>query len=68
VTGARSFVIAAADTVMPVPSAELLASIYPSTPLTRELGTFDTLLAIDRARNALGYAPRHSWRDVVDAP
>jgi hypothetical protein len=37
-------------------------------PVTRELGEFDTLLAIDRARTSLGYEPRHSWRDHVPAP
>jgi hypothetical protein len=27
---------------------------------------FGTLLAIDRARAALGFTPQHSWRDHVD--
>jgi hypothetical protein len=29
---------------------------------------FGTLLANDRAREALGFVPRHSWRDHVAAP
>jgi nucleoside-diphosphate-sugar epimerase len=30
-------------------------------------GKFGTLLAIDRARKVLGFEPRHSWRDHVQA-
>jgi nucleoside-diphosphate-sugar epimerase len=62
VTGSQSFVVAAADTVMNRPSARLLAEIFPDVPLTREIGEFETLLAIDRARQVLGYDPRYSWR------
>lgn len=66
VSGSQNFVIAAADTIMARPSAELLAEVYPEVKLTRELdGPNATLLAIDRAREVLGYRPRHSWRDVV---
>ena len=55
-----------ADTVMDRPSAELLAEVYPGVTLTRDVGEFGTLLAIDRARAALGFTPQHSWRDHVD--
>ena len=65
VTGNPAFIIAAADTVMNRPSAELLAEVYPSVKLTRDVGEFGTLLAIDRAREVLGFAPAHSWRDHV---
>jgi nucleoside-diphosphate-sugar epimerase len=68
VTGARAYVIAAADTVMPRPSADLLADQFPGVTLTRDVGEFGTLLAIDRAREELDWAPRHSWRDALDAP
>ncbi len=63
VAGSPSFIIAAADTVMNRPSVALLAEVFPGVPLTREVGEFGTLLAIDRARQAIGYEPRHSWRD-----
>ena len=63
--GAVSYIIAAADTVMDRPSAALLAEVFPGVTLTREVGEFGTLLAIDRARDALGFAPQHSWRDHV---
>jgi nucleoside-diphosphate-sugar epimerase len=67
VTGAESFVIAAADTIMDRPSSDLLDEVYPGVPRTREITQFETLLAIDRARQVLGFEPRHSWRDEVTA-
>jgi nucleoside-diphosphate-sugar epimerase len=63
VAGSPSFIIAAADTVMDRSSAALLAEVFPDVRLTRDVGEFGTLLAIDRARQVLGFEPRHSWRD-----
>jgi nucleoside-diphosphate-sugar epimerase len=65
VAGNPAFIIAAADTVMNRPSAELLAEVYPGVKLTRDVGEYGTLLAIDRAREVLGFTPEHSWRDHV---
>jgi nucleoside-diphosphate-sugar epimerase len=65
VAGSPSFIVAAADTVMNRSSPELMAEVFPGVPLTREVGEFGTLLAIDRARLLLGYEPRYSWRDHV---
>ena len=63
VTGSQNVIIAAADTVMNRPSRDVLAEVFPGVPLTREVSEFGTLLAIDRARELLGYEPGHSWRD-----
>jgi nucleoside-diphosphate-sugar epimerase len=65
VTGSQNVIIAAADTVMNRPSREVLAEVFPDAPLSREVGEFDTLLAIDRAKQVLGYQPRYSWRDQI---
>jgi nucleoside-diphosphate-sugar epimerase len=67
VKGAEVFILAAADTVMNRPSRDLLAEVFPGVPLHKELGQFETLLSIDKARQVLGYAPRYSWRDHVKA-
>jgi hypothetical protein len=64
VTGAEVAIIAAADTCMHRDSAGLLAEVYPSVPLTRPIDGRETLLAIGRARELLGYAPEHSWLDT----
>lgn len=65
VDGADVFLIAAADTVMNRPSRDLMAEIYPEVRLTREIGEYETLLAIDKARSVLGYQPQFSWRQEV---
>jgi nucleoside-diphosphate-sugar epimerase len=67
VAGSPSFIIAAADTLMNRSSPTLLAEVFPDVPRTREVGEFETLLAIDRARQVIGYEPRHSWRDHLPA-
>jgi len=63
--GFDRFIIAAADTVMTRPNAELVAEVFPDVPLKGDLGVNDTLLSIDRARRVLGFDPQHSWRDHV---
>jgi nucleoside-diphosphate-sugar epimerase len=68
ISGSESFIIAAADTVMTRPSAELLAEVYPGVKRTRDVPGTGTLLAIDRARRVLGFEPQHSWRDHVTPP
>ena len=63
VPGFQRFIIAAADTVMSRPNAELVAEVFPDVLVRGDLGVNDTLLSIEKARRMLGYEPRHSWRD-----
>jgi nucleoside-diphosphate-sugar epimerase len=65
VRGAEIYIIAAADTVMNRPSRDLLAEVFPDVTLRKEVGTFETLLSIDKARAQLGYEPGFSWRDHI---
>ena len=62
--GFRAYNIAASDTGLSVPSRELAAGAFPGVPV-REIGEFETLMSIDRARAELGYQPRHLWRDEL---
>ncbi|WP_308797263.1 NAD-dependent epimerase/dehydratase family protein [Agromyces silvae] len=63
--GFERYVIAAADTVMSRPNAELVAEVFPGVEVRGELGVHDTMLSIDKARRELGYEPAFSWRDHV---
>ena len=65
VGGAEVFIVAAGDTVMNRPSRELLAEVFPDVPVRGEIGEFETLLSIEKARRLLGYEPACSWRDHV---
>ncbi|MCU1542823.1 MAG: UDP-glucose 4-epimerase [Microbacteriaceae bacterium] len=60
--GFDRFIIAAADTVMRTPSAELAASAFAGVEVTRALSGNESLLSIEKAKRVLGYAPRHSWQ------
>ena len=68
VAGAEVCIVAAADTVMPQPSADLLAEVFPDVPLRRPIEGRESLLAIGHARELLGYEPEHRWADHVAAP
>jgi nucleoside-diphosphate-sugar epimerase len=63
--GAEVFIVAAADTVMTRPSRDLMAEVYPDVAIRTELGEFETLLSIEKAKRLLGYRPAYSWRDAL---
>ena len=65
IDGAEVCIVAAADTVMTRPSAELMADVFPTVPLRRPVNGRETLLSIERARRTLGYEPTHRWEDHV---
>jgi nucleoside-diphosphate-sugar epimerase len=67
VRGATVCIVAAADTCMTRDSAGLMAEVFPDVPLRRSVAGRETLLAIDRARELLGYAPRHTWQEELRA-
>ena len=66
-SGAPAYLVAAADTCMSRPSADLLAEVYPDVPMREEIEGHQTLLSVDRARAELGYEPAYSWRDYVES-
>jgi nucleoside-diphosphate-sugar epimerase len=63
--GSVSFIIAADDTVMTRPSADLMREVFPGVPLRGEVAGNATLLSNDRAKQVLGFRPAHSWRDHI---
>jgi nucleoside-diphosphate-sugar epimerase len=66
ISGSESFIIAAADTVMTRPSADLMAEVFPGVPLSGVTGNV-ALLSSAKAGAALGFTPEHKWRDHVPA-
>lgn len=63
--GAVSAIVANDETVMDRPSADLLHEVFPDVELTRDIDTYQTLLANDRAKSLFGWSPTHSWRDEL---
>lgn len=63
--GFEHFLIAAGDTVMSRPNAELVAEVFPDVEIRGELGANDSLFSTAKAQRLLGWSPQHSWRDEV---
>lgn len=57
---------AATDTGLTVPSAELVTGAFPDVPLTKVLGSHETLMSVDKAVQRLGFRPEHLWRHEVE--
>jgi len=63
--GYEVFNVANDDLSVSLSNAEVRARYYAGVPVKREMGETETFYAIDKAKRLLGFAPRHSWRDVL---
>jgi nucleoside-diphosphate-sugar epimerase len=63
--GYEVFNVANADMSVAATTQEVRDRFYDDVEVRREMGTDETFYAIDKARDLLGYAPSHSWRDVL---
>ena len=63
--GYQVFNVANADMSVGVTTDEVRERFYEGVPLKREMGEHESFYDIDKAREMLGYAPQHSWRDVL---
>jgi nucleoside-diphosphate-sugar epimerase len=61
--GFRIFNIANDEVSSDRPTLELVRRYFPSVPLRRELGERETLLSNRRAKEELGFRPRHTWME-----
>lgn len=66
-TGSVNVIIAADDTIMERPSAELLAEVFPGVEVRGVLDDHETLLSNARAKHVIGFQPRHGWRQGLPA-
>ena len=66
--GYEVFNVANADMSVAATTDEVRERFYDDVELRREMGRDETFYAIDKARDLLGFAPQHSWRDVLDDP
>jgi len=61
-SGAVAVTVAAPDTTALLPTAELLRRYHPNTTVDREPAAFETVFAVDRSYDLLGFRPEHGWR------
>ena len=66
--GYEVFNVANADMSVAATTQEIRDRFYDDVEVRREMGRDETFYAIDKARDLLGFAPRHSWRDVLADP
>ncbi len=66
--GYEVFNVANADMSVAASTQEIRDRFYHGVEVRREMGRDETFFAIDKARDLLGYAPQHSWRDVLPHP
>ncbi len=62
--GFRPFNIMAADTLVTIPTEEVLRRLAPDTEIRSPLPGFTGGFDIAAARDVLGWVPEHSWRDA----
>lgn len=66
--GYQVFNVANADMSVAATTEEVRERFYDGLPVRRDLGPHETFYAIDKARDLLGFAPQHSWREVLADP
>ncbi|HZY77852.1 MAG TPA: NAD(P)-dependent oxidoreductase [Jatrophihabitantaceae bacterium] len=66
--GYQIFNVANADMSVAATSQEIQEHFYEGVEVRREMARDETFYAIDKARDLLGFIPRHSWRDVLADP
>lgn len=66
--GFEVFNVAGADMSVAATTQEVIDTFYAGVEVRREMGRDETFYSIDKARDLLGYAPQHSWRDVLEDP
>jgi nucleoside-diphosphate-sugar epimerase len=62
--GHEAFWTVAADTNAAAPSERLVTEFFPEADVRGELGEYDSLISIAKARDLLDWEPERSWRDL----
>ena len=60
--GFEAFNVTAADTLCTAPTAELIRRHLPDTEVASPIPGTATGFSIEKAKDLLGWEPRHSWR------
>jgi nucleoside-diphosphate-sugar epimerase len=66
--GYEVFNVANADMSVAATTDQVIELFYDGVEVRREMGRDESFYAIDKARELVGFDPKHSWRDVLDDP
>jgi nucleoside-diphosphate-sugar epimerase len=64
--GYQVFNVANDDCSVNISSADVATQFYQGVPQTRELGRFETFYDTTKAKQMVGFAPKHGWRDSLE--
>ncbi len=64
--GYEVFNVSNDDMSVSLTSDEVIARFYQGVEKRREMGRDETFFANDKAKRMLGFAPKHSWREVLN--
>ena len=64
--GYQVFNVSNDDMSVGATSAEVADQFYHGVEMRREMRADETFYANDKAKRMVGFAPRHSWRDVLE--
>jgi nucleoside-diphosphate-sugar epimerase len=63
--GYQVFNVSNDDMSVGITSDQVIEKYYKDVPLKRPMGPHETFYSNDKAKRMLGFAPKHSWRDVL---
>ena len=63
--GYEVFNVANGDMSVGISSDEVIARFYEGVPVKRQMRPDETFYANDKAKRKVGFAPKHSWREVL---
>lgn len=63
--GYQVFNVSNDDMSVNITSDEVIARFYEGVPVKKAMGQDETFYANDKAKRMVGFAPRHSWREVL---
>jgi nucleoside-diphosphate-sugar epimerase len=63
--GYQVFNVANDDMSVGLTSDEVIAQFYQGVPVKRQMRPGETFYANDKAKQMVGFAPKHSWREVL---
>ena len=63
--GYEVFNVANDDHSVDLTTSDLIDRYYADVPKTREMGENETFFSNKKARDMVGFAPQHSWRDQI---
>jgi len=66
--GYQIFNVSNNDHSVNLTTAELIDRFYKDVPVTRPMGEDETFYSSAKAKEMLGYAPQHHWRQYLDDP